>query len=51
MLALAAIYSESFDSSAVLYWPWIGLHTVVLAASVFGTLRAARLMRVSGERL
>jgi len=50
-LALPAIYSESVDSSAALFWPWIGLMTVVLAACGYGALRAARLMRASGERL
>jgi hypothetical protein len=50
-LALPAIYSESVDSSAALFWPWIGLNAVVLAACGYGALRAARLMRASGEQL
>ena len=51
VLALPVIYPESVDSSATLYWPWIGLHTLVLVTCGFAALLAARLMRASGERL
>ena len=51
LLALPALYSESVDSGDSLFWPWLGLHAVVLAVCGFGTLLGARLMRESGERL
>jgi hypothetical protein len=50
LLALPALYSESIDTSTALFWPWLGLHAVVLAVCGFGTLLASRRMRASAER-
>jgi hypothetical protein len=51
LLLLPILYSESVDTGASLYIPWLALHIAVLAACVWAVVQSVRLMRAEGQHL